>query len=304
MNFYLDTISASGSRKPISWLPSAGFNKSTHTTELISIAMYAKNDDGADVYYRAINSEMDCKWLWNLHDLNMGNVMNKKIYLVRDHILKSLWERLEYEDYISDRNNIRENHYQRLNDIPEDGNRIKFHIHEMDRIKNIRQQFNLNRFSYLVKKYGRPKSEIAGRIKTMVYMESSIYDPHSIGNWIDVKHLFPVKFYSNHATHDWYLLCSLYGGVKNVPIGFPEYCISLKQLLDESVARLSNRNFRIHMAENKQLNFDTMLDLVKSSKNYPQASFINDPFENAKWNYKLHNYIKSINMNTSILPQG
>jgi hypothetical protein len=86
----------------------------------------------------------------------------------------------------------------------------------------------------------------------------------------------PPEFYAYYADYDWVLFCSLFGRMIDLPTGFSMYCRDLKQILDDKVKDLS--------ISSKEL---------KAYENYPKQENEHSALDDAKWNYKLYNFLNS-----------
>lgn len=95
------------------------------------------------------------------------------------------------------------------------------------------------------------------------------------------------EFYGYYADYDWVLFCSIFGTMMDLPKGFPMYCRDLKQMLDVKVESKS-----IEWGHNAE-NFD-MLNHVKTLPNYPKQENEHNALDDAKWNLKLHEFIKTL----------
>jgi len=232
MDFYFDTEFAEDFKKPISWLPKGSLNKPYYLIDLISIRIFCEKDDKEYTYY-AVNKDIDINWIWNLYDMMTSESSRlkpdeMKHYWIRVNVLHKIWEEFEYMEYRDNPNDIKEDYYRILDGLPTNKERIRFYIDEMCRLSSCTPEFTSSRLRYLINKFGKTRKQIADEIKKFVYSVSEINDPLCIANWEDTKHLFPLNFYSYYGSYDWQLFCSLYGGIKKLPLGFPKYSKDLK----------------------------------------------------------------------------
>ncbi len=100
----------------------------------------------------------------------------------------------------------------------------------------------------------------------------------------------PLEFYAYYADYDWVVFCSLFGTMMDLPKGFPMYCNDLKQAFDEKVTIHVDRE---HLKGN-MVKFDEMLGMYKSNEAYPKQENEHNALADAKWNKKLHEFLKSI----------
>ncbi len=74
----------------------------------------------------------------------------------------------------------------------------------------------------------------------------------------------------------------------DLPNGFPMYCIDLKQILDEK-ARVYEDHFT-----NGNETFETRLSFIKAKDHYPEQENEHHALADAKWNKKLHEFLKQL----------
>ena len=104
----------------------------------------------------------------------------------------------------------------------------------------------------------------------------------------------PPEIYGYYADYDWVLFCSLFGRMIDLPKGFPMYCIDLKQMLDETVSKLSNSDFftKFHITE--EMTLEEKLREIKKHTQYPTQENEHSALADAKWNKKLYDFINKI----------
>lgn len=141
--------------------------------------------------------------------------------------------------------------------------------------------------------FGKPVKQIANEIVSFVYDTSQIYNPHSIGNWDEVKHLFPIEFYGYYCGFDMVLLASMFGNMDQLPKGFPMYWNDLKQTLDEKAKEI------IKQREAKNLvvmSVDKEADAILRSVPPFPVSVRNEhnALADARWNFELYKFIQTI----------
>jgi hypothetical protein len=149
---------------------------------------------------------------------------------------------------------------------------------------------------------GKPNKQIAQEI--IQFVESTSYTGSSTT---------PIEFYAYYADYDWVVFCSLFGTMMDLPKGFPMYCRDLKQEMD-SVAETTKRlqiNHRLFSycsdgyKENQEgthsdfkdishWSFEQKLSLIKGHKDYPKQHNEHNALDDAKWNFELFNFLKSI----------
>lgn len=230
------------------------FGKPIDTIELISIGLVKQTGEE----YYAISKDFDLKAAWNKWQPAKGAIYpstHKKEYWLRENVLLPV-----FIDLL--------NIY--MKDLP---SRIKQVVYLKDK------QFTYKNLKWLLKRYGKSRAEIANDICEFIY-EYQKYDGGSGMSAIEAatkygcsdKNLNP-EFYAYYADYDWVVTCWLFGRMIDLPKGFPMYCRDLKQTLGEKEAT--------HV-------------IVKSHKNYPVQSGLHSAIEDARWNKKLHEFLKEI----------
>lgn len=99
----------------------------------------------------------------------------------------------------------------------------------------------------------------------------------------------PIEFYAYYADYDWVVFCSLFGTMMDLPKGFPMYCRDLKQSIDEHVMKV------IHLsASPADREFKSVLEVVKTWPNYPKQTNEHNALDDAKWNFELFKFLKTL----------
>lgn len=112
------------------------------------------------------------------------------------------------------------------------------------------------------------------------------FEKHNVGNFDGFYYAKPT-FYGYYSDYDWVVFCWLYGKMINLKSGFPYYCIDLQQLLNEEEKNLKK------ICSDYFLNTD-WLDNLKNHPDYPKQKNEHDAISDARWNKKLHEFIKNI----------
>lgn len=245
MRYYLDTEFLEGTQKSF-------FGKTKPTIDLISIGIVS--EDGREYY--AISKDFNLKEAWNRYDIvteqvygDLRNIFpegrKKKVYWIRENVLKPIFDKF-------------------LNPI-------------QDSIDNNYRKFTLRNFKFLLSKYGKSNKKIAQEIKEFVYNTSDIRNPYTIANWDEVKHLFPLEFYTYYGDYDWVVFCWLFGKMIDIPKGFPMYSKDLKQILDDKLP-------------------EPKLSEVKLNpfSNYPKNPDEHNALADAHWNRALHTFLENL----------
>lgn len=263
MNYYIDTEFLEGTQKES--FPISLFRKETKPTiDLISIGIVA--EDGREYY--AISKEFNLKEAWNRFDLKLhsGDGRNigdgtYKVYWIRENVLKPIYEELVLKE-----------------------NRITNSIITINGKRFSEYNFTYRELKRLINKYGKTNKEIAKEIEIFTTQYSNKADEI----WDKPK------FYAYYADYDWVAFCWLFGKMMNLPKGFPMYCNDLKQILDEKVSVLlekQNKRDSFLNSKNKYKSLDEAISDFKTRKDYPKQENEHNALADARWNKKLHEFL-------------
>jgi hypothetical protein len=258
MKYFIDTEFIEGFHKPL-------FGKKRHFIDLISIGIVC--EDGGSYY--AISNEFDLKKVWNKYDLDYGsgdqrNLPPRKVYWLRDNVLKPIFQEWLYKG-----------HKEANLELPDIPNGI----------------FSYKNFEKFLKRNGKPNKKIATEIMLFVWADvwsewnGGIDEFISRGKRNGWDTDSPIEFYGYFADYDWVLFCSLFGRMIDLPEGFPMYCRDLKQMFDEAVFKYCLQEQHLIEAAEKKL---------KLLPNYPKQTNEHNALSDAKWNYELYKFLKTL----------
>lgn len=278
--FFIDTEFIEGFKKPL-------FGKARHGIELISIGICS---DIGDEYY-AISKEFDLKEAWNRFDLkpDIENGGMRKEYWLQDNVLKPIWKELEYKDYRSEPNDIKQQFYDIIDRHATSQEKLKFFIDEIHPY-GFNCRFSLDRMRDLLKKYGKTNAEIAAEITEFINIAHAPVSQISDSSKCDISKDFPIEFYGYFSDYDWVVFCSLFGRMIALPKKFPMYCRDLKQMLDEKVENIPADDGSL-IGSCKTIK--ERLLCIKYHVNYPMKTNEHNALADAQWNYKLYQFIKN-----------
>jgi len=137
-----------------------------------------------------------------------------------------------------------------------------------------RNVFTIENFN---KHFGLSNKQIAERVFQFCTNDFLSIDKAKLYNAVKED----IEFYAYYADYDWVVFCSLFGRMIDLPKGFPMYCKDLKQILDEKVGGFPR-------------DFEANLKLLKSRLSYPKQENEHNALDDARWNFKLFNFLKSI----------
>lgn len=122
----------------------------------------------------------------------------------------------------------------------------------------------------------------------------------------------PPEIYGYYADYDWVLFCSLFCRMIDLPKGFPMYCRDLKQTLDEKAEGLTQldltglcyktdgTNWKLQgetpksVINIKDYTTPQKIELIKAQDNYPKQDNEHNALADARWNYELYKFLKTI----------
>lgn len=98
------------------------------------------------------------------------------------------------------------------------------------------------------------------------------------------------EFYGYYADYDWVV----FGTMIDLPKGFPMYCHDLKQTLDEKLSTVSNSDFFTKFHVEKEMTLNEKLVEIKKHRLYPQQLHEHNALDDAKWNFELYKFLKTL----------
>ena len=295
MKYYLDTEFLEGKQKEK--FPINLFRKETpETIDLISVGIVA--EDGREYY--AISKDFNLKEAWNRYNLverknyenyplkERGNILYKKVYWIRENVLKPIFCELRTRECLEGGKSL----YPGVTSLAAHREFTKTLV-EASWDNSGGKYKELKR---LINKYGKTNKQIAEEVKEFVYFVNE--DPTVYQFYTEPK------FYAYYADYDWVVFCWLFGKMINLPKGFPMYCIDLKQIFDDKMKtftweRLNELNYPsckhdVYSYLRTQSNID-IVKVLKNSSCYPKQTNEHNALADAKWNKKLHEFLIKIN---------
>jgi hypothetical protein len=263
MNYYLDCEFLEGTQKEK--FPISLFRKNTKPTiDLISIGLVS--EDGREYY--AISKDFNLNEAWNRFQVEEQTPFEKhhgfsgkKVYWLRENVLKPIFKELEKKYCLEE--------FKKLSDYKRQFEIVGF------------LKFNYSNFKMLVKKYGKTNKQIAEEIKDFCLNSRNKF----INNDTELVKDLP-EFYGYYADYDWVVFCWLFGKMIDLPTGFPMYTKDLKQILDEKAI--------------KELDYtcwttkEQVLEHMKTRISFPKQENAHNALDDARFNKKLHEFLKSI----------
>lgn len=159
---------------------------------------------------------------------------------------------------------------------------------------------------FLIYKYGASNKEIANQIKEFLSPKKDRYNE------------FGKYRTSNPILHGWYsaydhvVLSQLFGRMVDLPEYMPMYTRDLKQMFDEKVESLS-LYYGVHIVNNscentlkglltttarqvidREATFEEKSFKLKNLDDYPRNEYCHNALADARWNKKLHEFIKRL----------
>lgn len=240
-----------------------GLSTSKNTIDLISIGIAA--EDGREYY--AVSKDFNLKEAWNRYQEETPEIHGEpqRVYWLRNNVLKPIFNVFVFKHNLN--------------------NKDKVHTSN---------DFNYNTFKQLLNIYGKTNENIAEGVKT--FCGDRIRNLPSVSNFEN-----EVEFYGYYADYDWVVFCWLFGRMIDLPRGFPMYCRDLKQMLDEKIKAMNEKQVlkfdRSSINNNiKLLSFKDKLDIIKKSNNYPRQVAEHHALADANWNKELYKFINALNV--------
>lgn len=230
------------------------YGETKPTIDLISIGVVC--EDGREYY--AISKDFNLKEAWNRCQFEEPTGTSA----VGQYCEKEYWIR----------ENVLKPIHRELSDIAQPYIGVEEHILQ----ENHEKTFSYWSLKMLLGEFGKSNKEIANEIKEFTSEEQTIQAVFDKSVDLPVK--YHPKFYAYYADYDWVVFCWLFGTMMNLPKGFPMYCIDLKQIMDEKELILKN----------------ILKAPFNENKDYPTQENEHNALDDARWNKKLHEFLKSI----------
>lgn len=287
MKYFIDTKYLEGTQDS-GW----GF-RIKPTIDLISVGIVA--EDSREYY--AISKDFNLKEAWNRYDLKpipdefkyndkseliIKNTNSYKEYWIRDNVLKPIFENWKsiselHSNYNFTYKNFRNflSCYGKSNAQIAEEIKLFTHCATKDQLeyKGVSENYHKFqfRFSYVTWEVDKDMAKTKEDALTLIMDET------------DHAALDEADFYSYYTDYGWIALCWLFGGINRLPAGFPNYCINLKQTLEEK-ARLVPVSYTLNEG----------LKSIKMSNDYPKEISFDIALNNANWNKNLYDFLKSL----------
>lgn len=288
MKYFIDTEFHEGFHKPL-------FGMNRHFIDLISIGIVDENGRG----FYAISNEFDIKAAWNSYQIEGTDILDlpgvnrsyKKVYWLRENVLRSIFEELKFDEYMA----LTDKGVIEFTDI------IREYARRDEQLQFFKKEFlyrmpvedwvfNYKNFKQSINKFGKSNEQIAEEIEQFCKPNKTkaiSYGVDAIIGNIDPN----IEFYGYYCDYDWVVFCALFGKMIDLPEGFPMYCKDLKQMLDEKIIHPSfeSKNTVVINAP-----IDERLKYIKLSPNYPKQTDEHNALADAKWNRKLYDFINIV----------
>lgn len=150
--------------------------------------------------------------------------------------------------------------------------------------------FSKSGMRIIINKFGKTNEQISKEIRRFVYscekMPSNFLG--SLDEWVEdyILEKYDFNFYTYYGAYDWVVFCWLFGKMIDLPNGFPKYSKDLKHVLD-------NAQDNANKLKETNINWIYNGDL-KKHKNYPKQVNEHNALADARWNKKLHEFLKNI----------
>lgn len=256
MNYYYDTEFLEGTQKK--W-----FGRTKPTIDLISIGIIS--EDNREYY--AISKDFNLKEAWNRYDEKIEQVsgdmrnhfpngITKKVYWIRENVLKPIFQELLYSGY----------------------KKAKLPIPDVNE-----KQFTYKNLKKLIQSFGKTNKQIAQDVFEFISQDEITIDKAKFYN----KSYEDIELYGYYSAYDHVALCWLFGKMIDLPKGFPMYSKDLKQILDEKVSVFCAK-------EIQDTSFESAVKRIKMHKDYPKQTNEHNALADARWNMKLHRFLRTL----------
>ena len=255
MKYFLDTEFLEGTQKTL-------FGKSKPTIDLISVGIIC--EDGREYY--AISKDFNLKEAWNRWQQRTGegdkNNIEPKYYWLRENVLKPIFIELRAKEYAyANQALYRANVYISTEDL----------------------KFNYRTIKRLIKKYGKTNKQIAEEIKYFVANRPIGVKKEQ---WILDYDTKDVHFYGYYSDYDWVVFCWLFGKMINLPKGFPMFAFDLQQE--------SDRIYNLKKEEYIKRGGKNFINKLSNHLDYPKQTNEHNALSDAKWNFELYKFLKTL----------
>lgn len=212
------------------------------------------SDDDRPYYYE-VSKDFNLKEAWNRYDLKIN-----KHYPLGPEYEKEYWIR----------DNVLKPIFRRW-----------YGVHNNIDPTVFDHLFTYKEFKRLLEKHGKTNKEIAVEIKEF----TKVIDRDKFDNSF-VTGVKP-EFYAYYGAYDWVVFCWIFGKMIDLPDGFPMYVKDLKQEMDRIVTK-SWKDVEMSTWGH------TGIEDIKKLPGYPQQNNEHDAIQDAMWNKKLYEFLKTL----------
>jgi len=302
--YYYDCEFLEGKQKES--FPISLFRKETKPgIDLISIGLIAEDNEE----YYAISKDFNLTEAWNRFEwkkqwvpLDKNNQVCKdvRVYWIRENVLLPIFYQLALDDF----------HLTHFKDQwLVDGKEVTLEVFK----SNAKWSSDFKWFKKLIKKYGKTNDQIAAEIKEFIYKKEDVLYNHERCSMEDIGSVkSDINLYGYYSAYDHVVFCWLFGKMMNLPNGFPMYTRDLKQILDEITLDLPKeliRKLQCSICNHNSLEYlentgeafelEFRLKRIKKHADYPKQENEHNSLSDARWNKKLHEFLKSLQIQIS-----
>jgi len=141
-------------------------------------------------------------------------------------------------------------------------------------------------FKNLVKHFGKSNAQIAEEIVTFTGKHLLCSNPLQIE-----ADATPKEFYGYYADYDWVVFCWLFGKMMDLPKGFPMF---LKQMLEGILDTKASHTFGNDGIVPIPVIKENIRTWLKTHPQYPAQINEHNALEDARWNKKYYEFLKSL----------
>lgn len=291
MKYFLDTEFHEYQKKPL-------FSKPIDTIELISIGIVSEEFDSMAYFQKNNITIKDVKNITidndneRLHIINDNTIQKEYYAICKEFDLKTAWN----NEWL--RENVLK---QLLFDWYKATSGTLLHklvldTKELEQVWNKKPKACRGWLRLYLDKYGKTRKQIAEEIKDFILPVFNI-DKDANTYWTALDKKEP-EFYAYYADYDWVVFCWLFGRMIDLPKGFPMFAFDLQQYKhDAQESRIKLKEYIDN--SNGVLTKHEEHTLVKPLKledhpNYPKQINEHNALDDAKFNYELYKFLKTI----------
>jgi hypothetical protein len=229
------------------------------TIDMISVGVVA--EDGREFY--AISKEFNLREAWHRYDVKTEDGVRVRVHWIRDNVLKPI-----FNDLVLLAKNDKEF---------TSGRSLSFNYYDLKKLVN---RYGLSRNSM--------KKELTRFLLDPYNTVWNSWDGSEVSYFENLpkESNIEIEIYGYYSAFDHVCLSWIYGKMIDLPDGIPMYTRDLKQSIDE----YTNRVYKGDISRSEKE------VIFKRIGNYPKQENEHNALADARWNMKLHNFLKGLRL--------